>query len=201
MYLVYSGLFDALRQRYFHKVLAHLDLTSGATILDFGCGPGDFMLAAKALGIKVMGIDSSPYSLEIARKRGLDVQHGSIRELRECGDKYDAIFVQSVIEHVADGPKLVEELIALLKPGGMLVLSSPTPGPFFWDDPTHVRPYTPKSFRALADMFRLECSYLRYVFAFLLGFEVRAQWFFFFLFVLPVSLGSNVVVFLRRPAQ
>jgi 2-polyprenyl-3-methyl-5-hydroxy-6-metoxy-1,4-benzoquinol methylase len=200
VYLTYGGSFGRIRARYFHKILERLALRPGAKVLDYGCGPGDFLLLAKGRGFDASGIDSSPRSVRMAAERGLSVLCGGTRELLERADRYDAIVVQSVLEHAPDGVALVTELGSLLAPGGVLVLSAPTPGPFFWDDPTHVRPYTAKSFAILADLTGMRCEYLSYVFAFLLGIELRAPVFFQLLNLLPLSLGSNLVAFMRRAA-
>lgn len=135
----------------------------------------------------------------MAMNRGLRVTLGGTAELLLQGDRYDAIVVQSVLEHVTNPASFIGDLARLLVPGGVLVLSAPTPGPFFWDDPTHIRPHTPKSFKLLAEISGLECEYLSYVFAFLLGVEIRAPIFFQALNVLPISLGSNLVAFFRKP--
>lgn len=198
MYLRYGGSFGRIRERYFNKIIDHLSLAPGAKVLDYGCGPGDFLATAKSRGLQVTGVDNAPRSVEMAAARGLSVLCGGTRELIALPDRYDAIVAQSVLEHVADGAALVRDLCSLLVPGGVLVLSAPTPGPFFWDDPTHVRPYTPKSFTILADLTGMQCDYLGYVFAFLLGIELRTPLFFQMLNALPWSLGSNLVAFMRR---
>lgn len=200
MYLTYSGSFGRMRERYFQRILERLSLRPGAKVLDYGCGPGDFLLVAKARGFDVSGIDNSPRSVQMAAERGLPVICGGTRELLGRPERYDAILAQSVLEHVPDGVALVTALGSLLAPGGVLVLSAPTPGAFFWDDPTHVRPYTAKSFAILADLTGMRCEYLGYVFAFLLGIELRAPIFFQLMNLLPLSLGSNLVAFLRRAA-
>jgi 2-polyprenyl-3-methyl-5-hydroxy-6-metoxy-1,4-benzoquinol methylase len=199
VYLTYGGAFNRARQTYFNKIIKRLALSPGARVLDYGCGPGDFILCARQNGIDAIGIDSSPRSVRLARERGISVMAGGTAELLARPDRYDAILAQSVLEHVADAVRLVTDLRSVLSPGGILVLSSPTPGPFFWDDPTHVRPHTPKSITVLAELADMRCEYLSYVFAFLLGMELRLPIFFQILNALPVSLGSNLISFLRKP--
>jgi SAM-dependent methyltransferase len=155
------------------------------------------LIAARERGLNATGVDSAERSVRMATERGLDVRLGGIAELRREEAHYDAILVQSVLEHVDDGLELVIGLKERLADGGVLVLSAPTPGPYFWDDPTHVRPYTPKSFAILAELAGLRCEYNGYVFSFLLGIEARASIFFRLLNTVPFSLGSNLVAFLR----
>jgi SAM-dependent methyltransferase len=199
VYLTYGGPLGWIRGRYFDRILSRLALTPGAMVLDYGCGPGDFVLAAKARGIAATGIDASQRSVRLAAARGLDVIYGGTEELLARPERYDAIIAQSVLEHVQDPVKLLTDLRSVLVAGGVLVLSAPTPGPYFWDDPTHVRPYTPNAFRILAQIAELDCEYVGYVFGFLLGIETRATIFFRLLNNVPAPLGSNLIAFLRKP--
>lgn len=199
MYLTYGGTFARARQAYFGRIIDRLALPPGSKVLDYGCGPGDFILCARQRGIDATGIDSSARSVRLAEERGISVMTGETREVLASPQRYDAVIAQSVLEHVPDAVRLVEDLRRVLVPNGVLVLSSPTPGPFFWDDPTHVRPHTPKSLAVLAELAEMECEYLSYVFAFLLGIELRAPIFFQLMNVLPLSLGSNLVAFFRKP--
>ena len=199
MYLNYSGTLSRLRHAYFKKLILRLSLPDGAKVLDYGCGPGDFIEIAKLANLDVFGADNSDRSILLAKRRGIDVFKGDSSDLLSRPERYDAIVVQSVLEHVRDPLELVSNLVQILKPGGLLVLSAPTPGPFFWDDPTHVRPHTPKSLALIGEIAGLKREYLGYVFAFLLGVEISSPVFFQLLNVLPASLGSNLVAFLRRP--
>jgi 2-polyprenyl-3-methyl-5-hydroxy-6-metoxy-1,4-benzoquinol methylase len=197
-YLAYTGTFSRIRNRYFERILARLQLPVGARMLDYGCGPGDFLTVARAAGIDASGIDAAERSVRMARARGLDVQLGDVDTIIAADTRYDAILVQSVLEHVEDGPALVAALKARLVPHGVLVLSAPTPGAYFWDDPTHVRPYTPRSFAVLAQLAGMRCEYNGYVWSFLLGLEIRASLFFRIMNLVPYALGSNLVAFLRN---
>jgi len=197
MYLEYDGSIDKLRRRLFQKVLNRLALPQGATLLDYGCGPGDFLQEAQKRGIKAFGVDISDYSIKIARNRGLEVSKTTADELVKSGAKFDAIVVQSVIEHVDDATSMMRSLCRLLTSNGALVISSPTPGPYFWDDPTHIRPYTPRALLVLGELSEVHCEYLGYVFGFLLGMEIRNPLIFPAMNIIPLSLGSNIIAFFR----
>jgi ubiquinone/menaquinone biosynthesis C-methylase UbiE len=62
---------------------------------------------------------------------------------------FDAVVMKDVLEHVADPVTLVGEAHRVLRPGGLLFASSPDAQRWVWDDYTHRRPFTRKSFRLL----------------------------------------------------
>lgn len=96
-----------------------------ATVLDYGCGNGDFLLRATALGHKVMGVDFDDNALEEARARGLDARHISSIDDSEFLGRFDAITLNHVIEHVPDPRRLLERLCGWLKSGGRVYLECP----------------------------------------------------------------------------
>ncbi len=100
----------------------------GGRLLDVGCGNGGFLLLAKQAGWEVEGLDFDAAAVSTARSRGLDVHHGSIELLSDRNDCYDAITLSHVVEHVHEPVKLLLQLYALLKPGGMMWLETPNIG-------------------------------------------------------------------------
>ena len=200
MYLQYDGLFQKLRLRYFAKVLRRYRITPGSRLLDYGCGPGDMLAIARKCGLDARGVDASEYSVELARQRGLDVTLGDAKTLASQRGSFDVVFAQSVIEHVDDPVALLRSLRELLRPNGLLLVSSPTPGSQFWDDPTHIRPHTPRSFRSLAQLCDLDVVEITYVFAFLLGLRLENACFYRVLNVLPFPTGSNILGAFRKSA-
>ncbi|WP_426957178.1 bifunctional 2-polyprenyl-6-hydroxyphenol methylase/3-demethylubiquinol 3-O-methyltransferase UbiG [Muricoccus radiodurans] len=102
------------------------DLT-GLSVLDVGCGAG---LAAEALarrGARVTGIDMAGDALAAARAHaaagGLDIAYRQSRPEDEAGP-YDAVTALEVIEHVADRDAFLAALARLVRPGGMVFLST-----------------------------------------------------------------------------
>jgi len=201
MYLEYSGSFDRIRQRYFTKVVRQLQSHSCRKMLDYGCGPGDVLQLCQSLGLAAVGIDNSPRSVELAKSRGLSVLLGDADSPALRGEKFDAIFLQSVIEHIPNATGELTKLVALLPPGGLLFLSAPTPCSNFWDDPTHVRPFTPRSFHILGELLGLETIEVNYVFAYLLGLHLESAVIYKVLNLIPAPLGSNLVGLYRKPSD
>lgn len=98
---------------------------SGQKLLDFGCGNGEFLLFARAMGWQTMGIDADAEAVATARSRGLSVIQGGIEALEEGLGYFDGITLSHVIEHVHDPIELLRRCHALLAPGGWLWLETP----------------------------------------------------------------------------
>ena len=64
-------------------------------------------------------------------------------------ESFDGVVLKDVLEHVANPVALVREVRRVLRPGGRVFASSPDAQRWVWDDYTHRRPFTRKSFRKL----------------------------------------------------
>lgn len=103
--------------------LRAIDRPAG-TLLDVGCATGDFLLEARRQGWKVAGVEWSRYAAEEARRRGLDVQNASFPEAQFSGERFDVITFWDYIEHVAEPSRHLLHAHSLLRPGGLLILST-----------------------------------------------------------------------------
>jgi len=129
---------------YWRDVTRHFAAES--KLLDIGCGIG--WLAEKFPAYT--GIDGSPEAVEIARRLGREVIEGDVDEPLPFADEaFDAVVMKDVLEHVANPVALVREARRVLAPGGLVFASSPDAQRWVWDDYTHRRPFTKKSFRLL----------------------------------------------------
>lgn len=96
------------------------------TLLDLGCGNGDFLALMRRLGWTAHGIEPDPRAAATARRQyGLHVDEGSIEGLDLPDDSYDLITALHVIEHLADPYRCVRRALRLLRPGGEMVLVTP----------------------------------------------------------------------------
>ena len=192
MYNEYSGFFKSQRDKYFKKILSN-HFKNIPLVVDIGCGQGDFLTQAKELRINAEGIDDKEFWVTRCVKKGLKAKKGSIFEIPYDDNSLDGIFLQSVLEHV-DAIKSMKEISRVIKNEGIVAISCPTPEKHFWDDPTHVRPYTIKSLSTLFEMFGFKVTHKNYVFAELLGMTVTWNGLFKWLNLIPARIGSNIIV-------
>jgi SAM-dependent methyltransferase len=95
-------------------------------LLDVGCGDGSFLARMRSRGWDVAGVDFDANAIATAkRKHGLDLHHGDLTDVDFPADRFDAIALNHVIEHVPDPLSLLVECRRILKPGGRLILVTP----------------------------------------------------------------------------
>jgi len=97
-------------------------------ILDFGCGPGRDLRTFTAMGHVAVGLDGSERFAEMARSdSGCEVFHQNFLELDLPEQRFDGIFANASLFHVPrqELPRVLKELRAALKPGGVLFSSNP----------------------------------------------------------------------------
>lgn len=97
------------------------------TILDVGCGNGDFLLRAEEMGLRAMGVEPDPQAVKVCIERGLDVVPGEVSSLALYERRFDFITLNHVIEHVEHPLSLLRHLYELLHSDGWLWLALPNP--------------------------------------------------------------------------
>jgi SAM-dependent methyltransferase len=110
-------------------VLATAGVPPGGRLLEIGCGAGNFLVQAAARGFDVTGLEYSPFAAERARKNLGDrgrVLQGDIEIFGAERDAYDVCVLCDVIEHVRRPDKFVREIFRLLRPGGVLLVVTPS---------------------------------------------------------------------------
>jgi SAM-dependent methyltransferase len=133
-----------LKPGYWADITRHFSQESN--LLDIGCGTA--WLAEHFP--HYTGIDGSPAAVEAAVARGFNVTRGDLNEPLPFADAtFDAAVLKDVLEHVDNPADLVGELRRVLRPGAVIYACSPDAQRWVWDDYTHRRPFTRKSFRKI----------------------------------------------------
>jgi SAM-dependent methyltransferase len=103
-----------------------LEGTKKGRLLDIGCGNGCFLALMRDAGWEVLGVDTDPVGAQLAQeRRGVPVIVGTLADARLPADSFDAVTLDHVIEHVHDPFGLLAESYRVLRPGGLLVLTTP----------------------------------------------------------------------------
>src|SRR5947209_16108766 len=106
--------------------------TAGRQLLDVGCATGFFMEAAAEEGFEVRGVEFSTVAISLARPDIRErIVHGDVNTLlsRDAA-QFDVVTAFDIIEHVQNPASFLVELHQVLKPGGVLAISSPDTGHF-----------------------------------------------------------------------
>lgn len=99
-------------------------------VLDVGCGPGELSFLFAESGHRVTGVDLNERLIEIARERaaergfGIDFRVGSADELPNDDSSVDICLAPELLEHVPDWNACIDEMARVIRPGGILFLST-----------------------------------------------------------------------------
>jgi 2-polyprenyl-6-hydroxyphenyl methylase/3-demethylubiquinone-9 3-methyltransferase len=102
----------------------------GLSLLDIGCGGGLIAEPMARLGAKVMGVDASEKNIKTAIVHALEnevpVDYAAMtaEALQEDGAQFDVVLALEIIEHVVDPEAFIASCAALVKPSGVLVMST-----------------------------------------------------------------------------
>lgn len=145
------------KKRYLAKIIK--SLPQNAVVLDAGCGNGKVVRMIRIyrpdVSIKAMDISDVGEYLP----KGVEFKKGSVEEVDKMypSEHFDAVFCLHVIEHLLYPMRMVEAFAKILKSGGKVFIETPNwtrlfipfSHMFFWNDYTHVRPFTSFGIRKL----------------------------------------------------
>jgi 2-polyprenyl-6-hydroxyphenyl methylase/3-demethylubiquinone-9 3-methyltransferase len=114
------------------QVKQHLgkDSLEGLTLLDIGCGGGLVAEPMRRLGASVTAIDGAEKNIKTAMAHAqtmrleIDYRTSTAEALAEADEAFDIVLALEVIEHVADVPLFLESIAKLVKPGGLLIVTT-----------------------------------------------------------------------------
>lgn len=103
----------------------------GSKVLDVGCGGGLVCEPLARLGAKVTGIDAGAENIEAAREHaalsGLTITYDATTAEDHATahtGRYDAVLALEIVEHVDNPALFIDSLVRLVKPGGLIILST-----------------------------------------------------------------------------
>jgi len=98
----------------------------GKRVLEVGCGCGTDLLQFARAGAETYGIDLSPNSVELVKKRlnlygqKAEVRQADAESLPFPDEQFDLVYSWGVIHHTPDTSQAVKEIYRVLKPGGTI---------------------------------------------------------------------------------
>lgn len=125
---VQDMLYQKIKQLMLKKKLKLLKkhTTAGeGTILDYGCGTGDFVLAAANEGYNSVGYEPEPKARDKAKQKGVEVLDNHNTLFKNHTNGYDVITLWHVLEHLHSLQKKMRDFFKLLKPKGWLIIGAP----------------------------------------------------------------------------
>ena len=132
-------------------------ITANKTVLDVGSGDKALYNVCLKKNINISEIDGSD---------GINFEEDKIYFENES---FDFVIFNAVIEHLYNPNNILTEIYRVLKKGGILITTAPNYRygyKYFYDDPTHLHPYTPQS---LAKVLQMNNFTENYVYPFLVN--------------------------------
>jgi 2-polyprenyl-3-methyl-5-hydroxy-6-metoxy-1,4-benzoquinol methylase len=138
----------------------YLPSRKGARLLEVGCGGGDMVGWMTDLGWNAEGVDTDPAAVRAAQEKGLRVRLGRMEDQEPFPDRFDAVTMSHLIEHVPDPRRLLRGAWQVLKRGGTVSIVTPNilslghrrfgANWFHLDPPRHLHLFHPSLLRWMA---------------------------------------------------
>ena len=127
--------------------LLNISLKSHRTVLDIGSGNG-WAISYQDKQVRYIAVDNSAFYRDDLEARGIEFYEADVGSMPlPVGESsIDLIILNHLIEHIYECEFLIQQLQRVLRPGGMVYIRTPNLKRVrwkFWDDYTHVRPFTP----------------------------------------------------------
>ena len=121
------------RAKTFQRSLKHLSqFKNKGRLLDVGCSIGAFLKEAEKFGWDATGIEPSLWCVDKAQKIfNIKTKQGILEDLEDNKAEFDVVTLWDVLEHVDNPLRTLKSCREMLKPGGVLALSTVNIGSFY----------------------------------------------------------------------
>lgn len=115
--------------RKFERNVRSLNCLGGLRLLDIGCGAGLLCEPLSRLGAQVIGVDASASNIAAAKLHAdkshlaIDYRCTAVEEI-DPRERFDIVLAMEVVEHVVDVGVFLKRCAAMLKPNGLMVVST-----------------------------------------------------------------------------
>ncbi|MFN3996612.1 class I SAM-dependent methyltransferase [Algoriphagus sp.] len=139
-------------------------------LLDYGCGTGEFLKAAKKQGWKVEGVEPNEKARRQANLKLKNKIKPALEEIKKDSE-FDVITLYHVLEHIHDLRKTIKKIISHLNSDGYLIIAVPNynswDGKFYgntwagWDVPRHLYHFNSSAIEGFKNNFNLELKEIK----------------------------------------
>jgi len=131
---------------------AYMYVPKNVRVLDIGCGFGNALGYHRDRGCSVHGTEMDANAQRVAASQHLDIRQGAFNPAEWEPASFDYVTLDQVLEHNYEPLSLLRDIRAVLKPDGVLLLTTPNAGSLLakllgrrwihWHPPYHVLLYT-----------------------------------------------------------
>lgn len=159
-----NGIYNLVKTWMFKKKLNSIIKYSEKvnSVLDYGCGTGDFVNYLESKKIIAEGVEPTPVAFQKAKEKGLSIY----RDIDDVNRKYDIITLFHVLEHVDDYEKTIKDLLLKLNQSGLVLIAVPNHKSYdanyykekwaAWDVPRHLWHFNKVNIKNIAAKHNLE---------------------------------------------
>jgi len=136
-------------------LISKYKIQNNSSILDLGCGRGEFLNEFINNGMEGHGIDISDFAIEFCPKAKINVIDIEKEKIPYLDNTFDVVYSKSFVEHFYYPEKIFNEIYRVLKPGGTIITLTPEWQYIylsFFEDFTHRTPFTNLSLREIQEM-------------------------------------------------
>jgi|TARA_B100001971_G_C18184426_1_gene534741 SAM-dependent methyltransferase len=130
------------------ELVKRFELNVNSSILELGCGRGEFLSEFISIGMRGFGVDLSNYAKDFCNNAEIKVSDITKDKLPYPDNYFDIIYSKSFIEHFYYPDEVFKEAHRVLKPSGIFINLTPEWKYIytsFYEDFTHRTPFTKKS--------------------------------------------------------
>ena len=118
--------FSPITDRRFGELLRSFEsYRRSNNILDVGCGSGHFLKVTIEMGWSAHGTEIASSALEQLSRLGIHSFCGKLESANYSAEFFDVVYCSEVIEHLTDPTTLLCEIARVMRPGGLLYLTTP----------------------------------------------------------------------------
>jgi SAM-dependent methyltransferase len=117
-----DGFYGLIAEDAVDLVAAHVEL-AGLTVADFGGGPGFYSQAFRSAGARTVLVDADLREIRLHGRRTPGSVVGLAEQSPLADSTVDVAFSSNLLEHVPDLGAVADQLVRVVRPGGLAVLS------------------------------------------------------------------------------